>query len=501
MSTLRSIDLRKVGLVCLGLYAIVLLYRLNDPPGSYAKPGDPPQYVHDECYQAFTAHRYAIGDRNAWNPWGQERGDVARFTTSDLAPYTTYEWIHPPIAKLIMAGFIKIFGFQPTAYRLGSMLSGLGIAVLLWIWTTRMVGPGFGLLCLMLFMSDGMSFVLSRIAMNDIYVTCGIVAACYAMYRFLEMPPLDLPTTSVEPRPDAKKSSPESKKEARKKKEKIDRKRESLKDAWWRTESPGMVRWLFATGVLFGIALATKWNAAPLYAGAIVVTLVRVYLLKQWRMFLYWALAMLAIPPLMYVLSYGYYFSLGYTWDDFTTLHQQIWWYHHNLKATHPFSSEWWEWPWVTQPVWLFMHYDGDGAHRRIMYLMGNPLLWWLFVPSLAWVTVRYVKRQALRDACILFGFFGSWLPWMFIGRVLFIQYLLPAVPFGVMAVATTLEDLAGTFKLKWLPWVWVALCWATFINFYPIWTAQPITPEDLHGSRLLWFHRWHKTNVEGLYW
>ncbi len=322
------------------------------------------------------------------------------------------------------------------------------------------------------------------------------------MYRFLEMPPVEANTEPKEaPVKDVgKKTASETKKELRKKQEKIERKRKQLADQRWRILPPHGVRWLFATGALFGLALATKWNAAPLYLGAVVVTLVRVYLAKQPRLYLYWLIAMIVLPPLMYIGSYGYYFSLGYNWDDFTTLHQQIWWYHHNLKATHPFSSEWWEWPWVTQPVWLFMHYDPDGT-RRIMYLMGNPLLWWLFVPSLIYIAWRYFKNQALRDACILFGFFGTWLPWMFIGRVLFIQYLLPAVPFGVMAVATALDDLATWWKVKWLPFVWVAICWAAFANFYPLWTAQPITGEDLHGTRMLWFHRWHKTNVEGLYW
>ena len=84
-----------------------MVVRLNDPPGSYAQPGDPPEYVHDECYQAFTAHRYAIGDRDAWNPFAT-RESAARVTPSDMTRWTTYEWVHPPTAKLIMWWFVRI---------------------------------------------------------------------------------------------------------------------------------------------------------------------------------------------------------------------------------------------------------------------------------------------------------------------------------------------------------------------------------------------------------
>src|SRR5260370_387726 len=39
--------------------------------------GDPPTYVHDECYQAFTAHRYAMGDPLAWEPRADRAAMVA----------------------------------------------------------------------------------------------------------------------------------------------------------------------------------------------------------------------------------------------------------------------------------------------------------------------------------------------------------------------------------------------------------------------------------------
>jgi dolichyl-phosphate-mannose-protein mannosyltransferase len=130
----------------------------------------------------------------------------------------------------------------------------------------------------------------------------------------------------------------------------------------------------------------------------------------------------------------------------------------------------------------------------RVIYAMGNPLLWWAFLPSLAWVAVRWFQRRDPADGLILCGFFGVWLPWVFVGRVAFIQYLLPAVPFGTLAVARAATDLGALFKRRRAVIVpYTALVVATFINFYPFWTGYPISQEALAGKRFYWFERWRQ--------
>src|SRR5215470_17828402 len=108
---------RRTAALVIGLMALVLMFRLDDPPGDRVSGDGKPTYVHDECYQAFTAHRYAAGDPNAWNPRGSRR-EAAAFDSSDMTATAAYEWTHPPTAKLVMAAFIRLFGFVPVAYRL-----------------------------------------------------------------------------------------------------------------------------------------------------------------------------------------------------------------------------------------------------------------------------------------------------------------------------------------------------------------------------------------------
>jgi dolichyl-phosphate-mannose--protein O-mannosyl transferase len=482
------VNKERAGYLLLGIAAVLWVARLDDPPGSYRGADDPPEYVHDECYQAFTAHRFAMGDRDAWNPFAT-RDTAARITNSDMTRWTTYEWVHPPTAKLIMALLIKMFGFQPTAYRLGSVIFGLLTLFFAWQLSTRMFGADFGLITLALLCTDGLVFTMSRVAMNDIYVTACTTLAMYLIYR------------------------------------------------WW-TEG-GDWRHLLGAGLTFAVGLTMKWNAGPLGFGMFFIVTGRIAYQAIWgeapppapvvdekededekskkkgskkkskkkkdkppeRKMLAGkqllqtlgalGLGWLVAPPIFYLVSYIPYFLQDYSWADFSMLNHQIWWYHHNLKATHSMSSLWWEWPWITRPVWFFLH--NSPGEIRVIYAMGNPALWWVFLPCLAWVTVRYAMKREPADGLILCGFFGVWFPWIFVGRVAFIQYLLPAVPFGAMAVARALMDLGALVKQKWIPIAWVAIVAAVFINFYPFWSGYPIPHDVAAGKRYYWFDAWRK--------
>jgi len=430
--------------------AALLLYRLGDPPESYRQPGDGPTYVHDECYQAFTAHRYALGDPKAWNPWAK-REDMAAITTGDMTQWTTYEWVHPPTAKLIMAGFIRVLGFSPVSFRLGSVVFGILTLFVLWRLATRMRGPAFGLLALVLLAADGMWFVFSRIAMNDIYITGCVAVAMYAVFRF------------------------------------------------W-TEAERRPAWLVVSGAVFSLGITMKWNAAPIFLGMAILTLGRlvhdrVKGLCRGRaltvLVAAWVAGYVLAPPLLYILSYIPYFVAGHSLSDLAGLKNQIWYYHRSLKAGHSQSSPWWQWPLMTQPVWLFVHYARE--HARVIYALGNPLLWWLFLPSIAYVAFRYVRRREPADGLILCGFLGVWLPWAFVGRVAFIQYLLPGVPFGALAVATLLQDaaaLTGRWRAR-VVGTYAVLCVVAFAHFYPILSAWPVSPKTLAGRRWFWIDKW----------
>jgi dolichyl-phosphate-mannose--protein O-mannosyl transferase len=105
-------------------------------------------------------------------------------------------------------------------------------------------------------------------------------------------------------------------------------------------------------------------------------------------------------------------------------------------------------------------------------------------------VAFRYVRHREPADGLILCGFLGAWLPWAFVGRVAFIQYLLPGVPFGVLAVATLFQDVAARWRPK-VAGAYALLCVAAFLHFYPILSAWPVQSQSLAGRRWFWLDRW----------
>jgi dolichyl-phosphate-mannose--protein O-mannosyl transferase len=82
-------------------------------------------------------------------------------------------------------------------------------------------------------------------------------------------------------------------------------------------------------------------------------------------------------------------------------LQKQMWWYHTNLNATHAYTSLWWTWPLDIRPVWFYVKYctnpadrsdpmcartyDSTGGAKTIgdIYTMGNPLIFWLILPTI----------------------------------------------------------------------------------------------------------------------
>lgn len=124
--------------------------------------------------------------------------------------------------------------------------------------------------------------------------------------------------------------------------------------------------------------------------------------------------------------------------------------FHSSLDSPHPYSSPSDIWPIMGRPIFLFV--EGDAK----IYSMGNPFVFWLGLPALAFTLFQGLRhvRGRLSDetgmllvtgrivpgqAALLFvviGYLGMWLPWALNPRILFLYHYLPAVGFMVLAMA-----------------------------------------------------------------
>ncbi len=190
------------------------------------------------------------------------------------------------------------------------------------------------------------------------------------------------------------------------------------------------------------------------------------------------------IPMLWHEEHRSGFLALG----DVVRLNRQAYDFHSTLTAPHPYSSTWDTWPIMGRPV--FFHLGGPETK---IYSLGNPIVFWLGLPALAftlWQSLRYVgaridaggvlsfwARLSLGQAALLFvvlSYLGFWLPWAVPqetgGRVQFIYHYLPALAFVILALAYTVDWLWRRPE----PWAryavlgFLAAATLTFVYFYP---------------------------------
>ena len=400
----------------------------------------PPIYIYDEVYHAYTAGQYVAGNRDAyvWYTHAPRQG-------------VAYTWNHPPAGLLLIAAGIALAGDNPLGWRISSATFGaLGILVVYLLALTLTRESEIGQLAAALLLVDGLYFVQSRTAMLDIFGTVFIMGACISFFRYLTAPP---------------------------------------------PEVRGPLLW---TGLFLGLAVATKWNAAypALAIGLVAVgrclALLRVPRTIDWdgvRQHLLWVpIGLIVVPVAVYLSAYIPFFLTGHTWSQFIELQRQIYHYHTALKDTHPYQSHWWQWPLALRPVW---YYRG-AVHGTVtnIYAQANPLLYWAFVPAALWVSLRWWKTRRAAAAILLIGVFAQWLPWALVPRIAFMYHFLPVAPFGALAVAACILELwRGQRVHRLVAVAYVAAVALSFVYFYPLYAAVPLTEHQLDSR--MWIKGW----------
>ncbi|MCX6759726.1 MAG: phospholipid carrier-dependent glycosyltransferase [Candidatus Nealsonbacteria bacterium] len=134
-------------------------------------------------------------------------------------------------------------------------------------------------------------------------------------------------------------------------------------------------------------------------------------------------------------------------WQKFIELNNAMFFYNvATLKATHPYSSFWLEWPFGKKPIWYWSG-SKDETFANI-YLMGNIIVWLMvavgIIFSVCLIFVKkYRKKLPLFFWFLLIGYFANLLPYIFVSRVTFLYHYLPSLVFGIMILAVLLDKIA----------------------------------------------------------
>lgn len=377
----------------------------------------PNTYVFDEVYHAFTAKGYINGNIEAWEYWTTPPKGVA------------FEWTHPPLAKEIMAFSMMILNSRdPWAYRLPGVFFGVIAVYLVYLLALQIFhNSNTALFSSFLFSIDGINFVQSRTGMNDIYMVTFIL---FCILFFLKK------------------------------------------------------RYLLSS-VFLGLALSSKWSAIyvlgfiALYTTFVLhenrlqlTDLLQKNLLKTFSVISFF----IFIPLFIYLLTYLPFFMLGHTIQQFKELHQQMWWYHTGLRATHDYASPWWSWPLNLYPVWYFVDYQKNTAAN--IFNSGNPVLFWLGSMAFCITIFDFTKKRSRDLFIILAGFFAFWAPWALSPRIMFLYHFAPVVPFMCLMLG---QQLGTNFEKKSeikIVSILLLLCIISFIVIFPFISGIHISRE-----------------------
>ena len=316
---------------------------------------------------------------------------------------------------------------------------------------------------------DGMHFVQTRIGTVDSYLLLFCLTSFYFFLRFLKIPA----------------------------EEELKKKRIPL----------------LLSGAFWGMGMATKWTAAFVGAGMGIIYLAKMIKSKRFdiKLILWSILSFVIIPLTIYVMSYipimvNPNAKLYYEHEDkngekiceyvqitdvksFIKYQQAMYHYHSTLKAGHPYTSKWYEWPIMKRPLWFYISRFDDNTIGTIA-CMGNPAIWWLSMIA-AIYTLTYTIITRNKEGAILIVMIAiTWFTYAFIGRIMFIYHYFITLPFMMLTIPFAISKLAEWKpKIDYIMPVLTLIFLGTFIYFYPIYSGKPVSIEYVKKTE--WLDSW----------
>ena len=210
---------------------------------------------------------------------------------------------------------------------------------------------------------------------------------------------------------------------------------------------------------------------------------------------------MLFIGGIIYTLCYIPYFGLGHNFGDLVGLQKQMFGYHYDLTATHPYGSKWWQWPVIGRPISYYYHdfrptalaQDPTACCVAEILALPNPLNWWSGLFTIPVIAVLAIREKNKGFALLIVAYLLQWLPWALSPRVAFEYHFFPNLAIICLANAAVLQRVwamgeAYTTKWSWPRYFVAGYCAAialVFAFFFPILAGLHV-PWNVWDARML---------------
>lgn len=375
--------------------------------------------------------------------YATEAQEMLRYGYEDNRDYMFI--VHPPLGKWLIALTSWLFGDDAIGWRVAPAVAGVVSVLILTRLAMRMFrSTVLGVLAGGLLALDGISLVMSRVALLDIFLQTFIIAGFAALV-------IDRDQLRA----------------------RLGRLYAAGVDFSYGAPRLGPRPWRLAAGVLLGLALAVKWSALSYWlAFALLSLLWDRGALKSAGVEQPWLAAfkrsapgaagsLLLAPVAAYLLSWTGWFvgenSWNRHWGDthpgtglFSLLpsslrsllnyHHQAYVFHSHLYDPHAYKANPWSWLVLGRPTSFYApsNVTGCGASTctREILLIGTPLMYWAFVPALIWCLWHWATTRDWRAGAVWIAFLAGWGVWLQnTRRTGFLFYMTPLMPFLVLGL------------------------------------------------------------------
>ncbi len=365
--------------------------------------------------------------------------------------YTQHASVHPPLWHLLMTGAVLLFGDQPLAWRLVSLLSGLGGIFMIYLLAKKVTRDvTIALLSVFFLTFDCLSLTQARIAMmNSTLLLFGAIA----LFFFWNV---------------------------------------------MQAEGSGQRKDWIRAGLFLGMALATKLVAASMLIFFLILIVgkmrqsdgERTAMIKKIMIYL------VILPALIFFAVHLFIpFLKDRSLKDIWNIQVFNFSYnlHDALEEKHPYSSKWWTWPLMLRPIWYYFeteYYDTPASTVYGIIGIGNPAVFWMIPFTMGYLLWDYWKNRSAVSGFVWAGFLTQWLFFSFGKRLTYFHYFYNAMPFVVMGLAVVVKKIWDTGRIGRTIAISYLICVAgLFVYWYPLLVGMPI--RGAYYGQHVWFGSW----------
>ncbi len=347
-------------------------------------------------------------------------------------------WYQPYLSNLVLYASMGIFGDTPIGWRMPGTLFGILSVYLVYRLALQLFrSESIALLAGLLLAIDPLHISLSRMAKEETLSEALIILCLYFALRY----------------------------------------RERL-----------LPRYVVLSGLMLGLGAAVKWYAVfiiPVIAAICFGTLLQrgEDAGERFRRALLVVSSLLLLPATAYLMAFYPWFGRGYTLSDFIWLQEDMYLLQ-NAIAKELFVNMTWlsgrASEWFTMPQISGLEVPIPQVMVGILY-MGNPFVWRLVLPAIAYAGYRLVKWRSFAAGAVMSLFGAQYLPLLIIRRPIFVHSAMSVLPVAVIAISSALDNMFNRPGRTWVLYTFLICNAFAVFTVYPFLIGYPLTRETFN--------------------